>query len=53
MKGYECEKCGEELHYEQIGGFLKGLRLKRERDDGSFYYSVFCPKCKEYFESDK
>ncbi len=48
MKGYKCKKCKEELHYEQI----EGMRLKKEKDDGSFYYSVYCPKCKEYFESE-
>ena len=54
IKGYECEKCGTELHYEQIDNdFLKGVRLKRQRDDGTYYYSVYCPKCKEYFEVEK
>lgn len=48
MKGYECKKCGMELQYEQLPG---GIRVKREKD-GKLYYSVYCPKCKEYFESE-
>lgn len=48
MKGYECKKCGTELHYEQVPS---GIRVKHERD-GKFLFSVYCPKCKEYYESE-
>ena len=56
MKGYECKMCNTELHYEQIaghGGFFLGIRTPRYREDGTLYYSVYCPTCKEYSESDK
>ena len=43
MKGYVCDKCGTELLYEQI----HGVRLKKEVN-GEFYYSAYCPTCKEY-----
>ena len=62
MKGYYCPKCKKtkkdpsdkrkglktELHYEQ----LQGMRLKREHKNKLMYY-VYCPKCKEYFYSEK
>ena len=49
MKGYECKKCGTELEYELLP---TGIRIKIQRKDGSFYYPAYCPKCKEYFESE-
>jgi hypothetical protein len=48
MKGYQCHKCGAELHYEQICG----MRILREIE-GRKCYSAYCPVCKEYFTEEK
>lgn len=45
MKGYTCDKCGAELHYEQING----IRTKRIDKNGKYYFNVYCPICNEYF----
>lgn len=50
MKDYECKKCGEELLYELLPA---GIRVLKEREDGTRYYPAYCQKCKEYFESEK
>ena len=49
MKGFECKKCGGELRYEQVCG----MRIVHEGPGETYYYSTYCPVCKEYGSEEK